>query len=189
MGLHIYRLNPNDPESWQLFPVLERRIREFLPRYGVELQLEPLLAEMRARWVTTPDLAGYWLALSDGEPVAHLVSWAMVEQGEPFIHVNQLERDQDGPSIREFVPVILSELDKWASELNRRYELAGRPERFRDVEFWTMHDREFWGRYLPREIRQLRHVLRFAVEEPATERPVKPNGDGRRLPPPPRMAT
>lgn len=145
--IELVRLHPDDPTAWVLYPVMEARVVRFTEKHCPDIKTAPLCKELRERFVSYPDLAGYWVALDGGRVVAHCIAWVGTVWSSIFIHLHQAECDE-GHNITEIVPMFWQGIEEWRENLNAAYAKQGLTHRVEDeIEFWTFRDPRVWERY------------------------------------------
>jgi hypothetical protein len=168
VSFHIHRLEQSIPVAWNLFPLYEIRVIEFLRRYKIDADPEMFRAQLRARFFdSVPDRHRMYLAVDDDyeHPVAHFLAWLDVAWNRPYIHINQVEGSEK-LSINEFIPPVLREVDEWAEALNRSIP-PGHPARVDTVSWFTWHDPTVFARWLRPEcdLKISRYVLEYSISE------------------------
>lgn len=143
----LHRLQPDDPQSWALWPVLESRARKFCDRYAGETPPDALIAFLRKLFVESPAILGAWLFLGeDGQAFGHYLSWVDVYWGQPYIMVHQCEVDSKRTA-GELTQQVGTAVHYWAAYLNSLYEASGSPLRIQTVR-WMADRPDAWIRYL-----------------------------------------
>lgn len=163
--LRVYRLEPNDPIAWALFPTFESRALTFLRREGVDAEIEAYRQECRARFFSQTDSRRMILFVDeDDEAHGHFYGWLDGAWGRPYIHVNQLDVDS-GYNLSAVKDEMFREVDSWVDNLN--HNLHPQAPRVDGVEFWTWHEPEVFARYLRVgcDLKVSRYVLRYSIAE------------------------
>jgi len=140
----IKRLEKTDPESWELYPKLEARVRNFATRFEITCPIEPILLEMQQRWITAPDLAGYFVSVQNGELDAHTVMWIQNHYGVNKVYVYQTESDQNLTANLEYFSGLESLWQKWITHLNSQVEPKLQVHK---MEHCTVHPPAVWIKY------------------------------------------
>lgn len=163
--MELIRLQPDDQRSWQLYPVFEARVRAMIGQFCHEFgDQNRFFTELRQRWVTTPLLAGYWLAVEGECAVAHVCGWVNESWGRPYVLCFQAECDRMWES-RDVLPRVYEEAAVWVGEINKALRANKADCPIIDyVEQWTPHKPEQWARALPQlKQKTVLHVMRFSI--------------------------
>lgn len=174
--IEVIRLLPTVSNGWTLMPQYIARVDKFIQEYLPETRgkaIQNLQQTTMARWINSPDASGYWLALQDGVPIAHVCSWLAIDWGIPYIFVYQAEVDQgiDKPAVASS---FLDQLDEWVAALNNHLGQQNPPSRITYTEFSTWRDTEAWVAYFERRRKsavQVRSVIRLQMDNEPTQNP------------------
>ena len=140
------RLDKNNPDSFALYPLFERRVVAFAERY-LHLPLDQLRDQTLKRWVNTPLAAGYWLGLDETSAVAHLLSYVGYDDyGRPSIEFFQIEAD-DRHSLIPVMATVGAQVAAWVRAINLTYETAKSPLRVTGGNLSTWHDQTVYQRF------------------------------------------
>src|SRR5260221_225729 len=131
----IKRLMLEDDESWVLYPQMARRVKQFAGEHDLTSPIEPILYEMRQRWLMVPNLAGYFVGVENNVVYSHLVSWINPYYGKNRLYIYQAQNEKGKDAFPEFK----SQMQDWIVKLNTN--LAEKVEK---AEFCTWHEPEKW---------------------------------------------
>jgi hypothetical protein len=127
------------------YPTFEARLRRFVEKYADKAEscpVDSILHEMVNRWINTPALAGYFLALDEDDfTIGHLASWITNYYGQNRLYVWQAEMDE-GQDVLE--PMVV-QLKSWIAEVNSKLPCDFQVTRW---EWLTWHPMVVWQRYL-----------------------------------------
>jgi hypothetical protein len=107
-----------------------------------------LAMDLRGKWVTTPILTGFWIAMEPlTAPVAHLASWVICEPHarQSKIVIYQAEVDK-GTTVSQFVEPVFAEIAQWAAKVNTI--IPENQPRVSKIEMQTFHGADKFERYL-----------------------------------------
>ncbi len=149
-ALALVRLTPEDPDAWRRWPILEARIRGWVPTLSPRTDPEQVVLHARKLFATAPLYLGAWLGEIVPENgtgphvVAHYLGWVMTDQwGESTLFVYHACVNP-GESAHALWGPFVAALDAWRGDLNRA---AGR-EWIRYARFFTERSSPAWERLL-----------------------------------------
>lgn len=125
--MKIVRLERHD-SSAEFYPEFERRVLEGAEAPGFDITVAT--CELRNRWQQNPVECGYFLAFADAPidrcVIAHACAWVLsgIGLGRPHILIVQAECDVPG-EFPAFVHLLVTELEKWAMDVNARCAQVG----------------------------------------------------------------
>lgn len=124
----------------------DRRCRAFVSTYAPNAATVPtdaIMREMFTRWINQPDLAGYFVALNDGNhPIGHIASWIVNYYGQPRVFIWQVGIDATFPRT---VFAGIKALRDWIDGLNCQLPQGSQ---IALAELSTWHDPKVFIRYL-----------------------------------------
>jgi hypothetical protein len=131
-----------DKSLWHLYPIFEQRCRQFALQYDLKCPVEVVLGEMLQRWIASPAIAGYFVALEGEEMKGHLASWVLNAYGQNRLFVYQAAIEETDFTSKHHTGLLLRE---WLDGLNAE---APPEAQVHFGEFVTWHAPETWARYL-----------------------------------------
>lgn len=165
----LVRLDPDTDGHWELYHQFEKRVIDFTKRHSAKefessVAIEKLKRKLRQRWVETPELAFYLLAMKGDVPVAHFAAW--IEEGwdDPFVLIYEAEADEH-VSVRDVMPDAIAKMHDWIADTNKRLAAQKVPQRIKWVEHWTIWPAAVWERYFRGMLKTFatRTVMRWEV--------------------------
>lgn len=155
--LALKRLDPGDPMSWALWPTLEARVLEWVPKLTPRTSAEKVVWHARKLWATAPLCLGAWLVQAPGDnghgpaTIAHFLGWVTTDDfGESWLLIYHACVDP-GESIAAVWPVFVQEMARWRLRCNEAATRQGRTEEWiRYGKFFTDRHGPAWERLLGR---------------------------------------
>lgn len=139
----------------------EARCKQFVQKYapaGLSVPVDAICKEQFNRWLNTPDLAGYFVAIEQSVIFGHLSSWIVNYYGIPKVFIWQAEIDEN-----TFKPLLatIEAMRSWIVVLNSKLP----PEcQIKRAELVTWHSFELWRRYLKKaglDVVQTQNFMEF----------------------------
>jgi hypothetical protein len=154
----VLRLRVGDWLAWELFPVLERRIRLYSPEIATDTPVDMLISVLRQAFVADNPLYCIMVLHDEHHNInAHLIAWIEILWGRNYALVHQLKADLD---VRKFRSAAWTELYHWITMVN---QLGCKPP---VMELrWATHRGDAWHRSLKRLCRFERSVLSLDINQ------------------------
>lgn len=143
--MNIERLIYGRQDAFSLYGHFDRRCREFVSNFapeGAPVPVDAIMREMSARWISQPELCGYFVAVSANSIVGHIAAWIVNYYGAPRVFIWQVEI---ASHFEKTAAKGVSALRGWIDSLN--YQLP-ESSKVQMVELVTWHDPKVFSRYL-----------------------------------------
>jgi hypothetical protein len=134
-GLKLKRLAPSDADAWALFPILEQRLRAWIPRVDQRTDPEQVIWHIRRLWGTMPLLLGAWVAIwPNHDVIGHWVGWVQQpEIGEPTLLIYNAACDR-GESVAALWGDFVADMVEWKEQVNA-YAVSQHGERAKLIRY------------------------------------------------------